>query len=207
MAETPTVLGTKAVEQIAKTVRDNQNRMMLPRGHRGRWQFHGGSLNVQHGIVKTILGCGYYTIEKATWAGDMQDAGVGLGSDYPGSSDCDICLDVVGEGTDGCGITLSYPPIQVEGTGVSVTAYDSASGLIPLVVGTSCKMINMGDVDAYTGEPVWQILRGMMEHVVKYEEDGECCPDTGTWQTTRKRPTILIGHTCDWIECEPCYGE
>jgi len=44
MAEdTPTVFGEKATEQIAKTVREVARRMMLPRGHRGRWQFHGGA--------------------------------------------------------------------------------------------------------------------------------------------------------------------
>jgi hypothetical protein len=169
-------------------------------------RFDGGTLNVQHGIVTANLGCGYYTIEKGTWAGDMQDAGIGLGSDYTGSADCDICQDVVGAGTDACGITLTYAPCQVNGTGVYVTAYDEASALIPLVVGTSVKMINMGDVDTYTQTPIWQILRGVMEHVVKYEEDGECCPSTGVWQTTRKRANILIGKTCDWIECDPCYG-
>jgi len=168
-------------------------------------RFDGGTINVQHGIVTSVLGCGYYTIEKGTWAGDMQDAGVGLGSDYGGSSDCDICQDVVGEGTDACGITLTYPPCQVNGLGVYVTAYDEASGLIPLVVGTSVKMIDMGDVDSYTGEAVWQILRGVPEHIIKYEEDGECCPTTGIWQTTRKRAGIFIGHDCGWIDCEPCY--
>ncbi len=42
MAEQPTVFGPKATEQIAKTVREVSRRMMLPRGERGRWQFHGG---------------------------------------------------------------------------------------------------------------------------------------------------------------------
>ena len=163
------------------------------------------ALNVQHGIVTTILECGYYTIEKGTWAGDMQDSGVGLGGDYGGSGDCDLCQDIVGAGTDACGITLTYAPCQVNGTGVYVTAYHEPSALIRLVVGTSVKMINMGDVDTYTGTPIWQILTGVMEHIVKYEEDGECCPNTGVWQTTRKRANILIGKTCEWIECDPCY--
>jgi len=38
-----TVFGKTAVEQLARAVRDNEHRMMLPRGHRGRWQFHGGT--------------------------------------------------------------------------------------------------------------------------------------------------------------------
>ena len=42
MAEDPVVFGKKAVQQIAKGLRDVQNRMMNPRGDRGRWQFHGG---------------------------------------------------------------------------------------------------------------------------------------------------------------------
>lgn len=39
--DNPTVFGRKATEQIAKTVREVARREMNPRGHRGRWQFHG----------------------------------------------------------------------------------------------------------------------------------------------------------------------
>lgn len=36
-------LSDKAAAEIAKTVREVSRRMMNERGHRGRWQFHGGS--------------------------------------------------------------------------------------------------------------------------------------------------------------------
>lgn len=38
-----TVFGEKAVQQIARTVREVSRRMMNEQPHRGRWQFHGGS--------------------------------------------------------------------------------------------------------------------------------------------------------------------
>ena len=49
-----TVFGKTAVEQLARAVRDNEHRMMLPRGHRGRWQFHGGGGGT-HRIWFTII--------------------------------------------------------------------------------------------------------------------------------------------------------
>lgn len=55
MADTPTVFGAKAVEQLAKTVRDNANRMMNPRGERGRWQFYGGAIERQPAVIGTTL--------------------------------------------------------------------------------------------------------------------------------------------------------
>jgi hypothetical protein len=36
-------ISDKAAAEIAKTVREVSRRMMNERGHRGRWQFHGGS--------------------------------------------------------------------------------------------------------------------------------------------------------------------
>lgn len=56
MADEPTVFGPKATEQIAKTVREVSRRMMLPRGERARWQWHGGG-----GAVETA----YATITES----------------------------------------------------------------------------------------------------------------------------------------------
>ena len=178
-------------------------------------RFDGGSLNVQHGIVTANLGCGYYTIEKAIWNGDRETAGVGLGSGS-GVGDCDICYDITGENTSACAITLTYPPVQVTGTGVFVTAYDSASVLIPLVTGSSVKMINMGDTSSATGEgsgsgsdatPIWQILRGLMQHTVQYKERWDCCDgqyESGVETLIGRTPVILIGRECDEIICGTC---
>ncbi len=95
-----------------------------------------------------------------------------------------------------------------------VTAYDSASALIPLVVGTSVKMINMGDTNSNAGsgsgsgesEPIWQILRGMMNHVVEYKERWDCCLPDGPETLIGKTPVILIGKECEEILCGECPG-
>ena len=165
----------------------------------------------QHGIVTANLGCGYYTIEKATWSGSQDTAGSGLGSGS-GADDCDICFDVTGEGTSACAITLTIPPLQVTGTGVFVTAYDSASGLIPLIVGTSCLITNLGDTnDTASGsgadEKIWQVVRGMQNHVVEYKEEWDCCDgagESGIETLISKTPIILIGKECDAISCGTC---
>ena len=175
----------------------------------------GGRLNVQHGIVTTNLGCGYYTIEKAIWSGDREAAGSGLGSGS-GIGDCDVCYDITGADTAECAITLTYPPVQVTGTGVFVTAYDSASVLIPLVIGSSVKMINMGDTSSATGSgsgsgadatPIWQIIRGLMQHTVQYKERWDCCDgayESGVETLLGRTPVILIGKECDEIPCGTC---
>lgn len=49
-----TVFGDRAVQQIAKTVREVSRRMMNEQPHRGRWQFHGGSSGGGHTIWFTI---------------------------------------------------------------------------------------------------------------------------------------------------------
>ena len=208
MADEPTVFGQEATEQIAKTVREVARRMKNETPIRGRWQNMPG-IGIKHGIVTEHLGCGYYTVEKATWAGEVTQAGYGgIGVDYWTGSDsnCDVCYDITGEGTDQCGITLSYPPLQVTGSGEFVTAYDEASALIPLVVGTSCKMLYMGDTDITTAEAIWQIIRGVMTHVVEYKETWDCCltstPPTET--LISRTPVILIGRECAAISCGTC---
>lgn len=180
-------------------------------------KFAGGAVNVKHGIVTSNLGCGYYTIEKAIWSGDREEAGSGLGSGS-GIDDCNPCFDVTGEGTADCAITLTVPPLQVTGIGEYVMAYDSASTIIPLIVGTSVKMINMGDTNSATGSgsgsgddatPVWQILRGMMNHIVKYEEEWDCCDgpyENGVETLISRTPNILIGITCNAIPCGECHA-
>ena len=165
-------------------------------------------LGIKHGIVSAVLGCGFYTVEKGLWSGSQDAAGVDIGYEGNGVDDCDICFDVSGEGTDACGITLSYPPCMVTGTGEFVTAYDEASALIPLVVGTSCKIVNMGDNDTVTGDSIWQVIRGVMQHIVKYDEEWDCCDGAGqdSVETLISRtPNILIGRTCQPISCGSCY--
>lgn len=210
--ETGTQLGKTAVGQMGKTIREVARRVVNETPHRARWQYQGGNLSVKHGIISAQLGCGYYTVEKARWTGNRETAGVGLGSGS-GITDCDPCYDVTGEGTSGCAITLTYPPLQVTGLGTYVTAYDEASQLIPLVIGTSCKMINMGDTNDDDGSGgaapvvIWQILRGVMNHVVEYKEEWDCCNgtgETGIETLISRTPVILIGKECASITCGTC---
>lgn len=179
-----------------------------------RWGFcvRTPGLGIRHGIVTEILGCGYYTIELGIWTGNRAEAGIDIGSGS-GAGDCSPCFDVTGEGTSDCGITLTTPPCQVTGIGEYVTAYDDASGTIPLVVGTSCKLIDMGDKDAEpsgsgsgssSGEKIWQILRGRMNHIVEYVEERSCCGPNGPETLLIRIPKILIGFSCDPISCGEC---
>jgi len=182
----------------------------------------GSGETIEHGIVRENLGCGYYRIEKATWSGDRETAGYGSGSDGSGLgsgsgiSDCDPCFDITGAGSASCAISLTIPPLQVTGTEVYVIAYDSASTLIPLVINTSVKMVNLGDTNSATGSgpgsgedatPIWQILRGMMNHIVEYKERWDCCTGSGESNVETliaKTPVILIGKECEEIICGTC---
>lgn len=47
-------LSDKAAAEIAQTVREVSRRMMNDRGHRGRWQWHGGGSGGGHSIWFTI---------------------------------------------------------------------------------------------------------------------------------------------------------
>jgi len=203
MAENqPTVFGGKAVDQLAKAVRDNENRMMLPRGHRGRWQFHGGSIGIRHAVVASVLQGGYYTVTLGTWSGDKSTVCDDIGED-----DCNICANLDLESVE-CGqLLLEYPPSQVTAGDTTVTAYSSTWRLIPLLVGSDCKVINMGDVDADETTAIWQILSGLPEHVIKYTEEWSCCDgegESGVPTLLTRQATILIGHDCDPVTCDDC---
>jgi len=172
----------------------------------------GGGHRITHGIVTEHLGCGRYLIEKAIWNGDPDTDGLGLGSGS-GLNDCNPCFDVTGEGTSACAITLTIPPLQVTGTGVYVTAHDYASTLIPLVVGTGCLIVNLGDRDnaasgsasgSGAGTAIRQVLRGFHEHVVEYKEEWDCCEPGGPETLISKTPVILIGKECAPIRCGEC---
>lgn len=177
-------------------------------------RFAGGTTDIEDGIVSERLGCGRYMIELGT----LEDCGpLGSASESGSGDNCDPCLDHTGSGSAGCGITLPIPPNRVIGNGTFVEAYDPASVHIELVIDSDCVVARVaaGCVDGSGSgsgsggdTPLdWRVIRGYQEHIVQYKEDGECCPTTGVWQTTRKMPIILIGHECDWVACEPCPPE
>lgn len=63
-----TVFGDKAVQQIAKTVREVSRRMMNEQPHRGRWQFQGGGggIELAHGVIleQCNFGCSTYRVQR-----------------------------------------------------------------------------------------------------------------------------------------------
>jgi hypothetical protein len=177
----------------------------------GEWTDSGALSDIRDGIVRESHGCGYYRVELGTYEGES----VGSGSADASGERCDPCGVISSAGTEGCGMDIVYPANQVVGIGVFVTAYDPASTVIPLKVGTDCVVSTIsgtatgsgsgaGSGSGTTPPAIWRMLRGFQEHLVKYEEDGSCCGPGGTWVTTRKKPTILIGHDCGWIDCAPC---
>jgi len=194
MAEKGVIFGETAAKTIVKTCKEHARRTVNEKPHRARYQQKESGGTVRDGIVRTVIGCGWYRIELGTFIGSPNDI-----ASASGSAGCDPCLDVTGQGTSGCQITISAPASKVTGSGTIVTAYDMFSDKIPLIVGTDCLLAKTSGVAT-----VWKIVNGYHEHVVKYEEDGSCCGPAGEWVTTRKKPTILIGHDCEWIDCEPC---
>lgn len=189
-----------------------------------------GTANLRHGIVTEHLGCGYYLVELSDWVGNMSQSGIGIGSGWSGSGstvgsgvvdmDCNVCADIVGEGTASCELILSYPQSQLAGTGAYVTAHHHASLLIPLVIPSDCILVNLGDVDGGntsagntsgsgsgdTPERIWHILDGLQEHIVEYREEWDCCEPDGPFTLIRKHPKVLIGMSCPPIECGACPG-
>lgn len=177
------------------------------------WQNSGGSL--RHGIVRSNDGCGYYTIELGTWSGNLNTSGVGIGSDSSGiDRNCDVCYDVVNEGTADCGITLSYPTCPVTGIGEYVRAYHRASAIVPLVIGSACMLTGQGGADPSSStdssgatEEVWHILDGLQTHTVQYIHEESCCTgegETGVYTILTKTPVIFPAKVCEPISCGSC---
>jgi len=65
--EQGSVLGPKAVEQIAKTVRENSRRIKNETPQRGRWQQRvGGAIELSHGVILEVCspGCSTYRVQR-----------------------------------------------------------------------------------------------------------------------------------------------
>lgn len=174
-------------------------------------------LTLRHGIVISREGCGYYVVELAEWSGNEDTSGVGVGTGTgTGSDDCNVCYAVTGEGTDTCGIELTYPPAQVTGLGIYVRAYHRASVLVPLRVGSACLLANLNDEDqagtgtgtgtgTNAGTAVWQIVDGLQEHTVQYIEEWDCCAASdGVERLITRTPVIFAALVCDPISCDSC---
>lgn len=119
MAEdTPTVFGSKAVEQLARAVRDNEHRMMLPRGQRGRWQFHGGGGATSYRIYFEIASYDCISDTEVEITVTVLWFTGGCTADIPGSYGETVVV------KDPCGILLFYPAATLPGkTGFATYMY------------------------------------------------------------------------------------
>jgi hypothetical protein len=222
MTEKGVVWGQTAARQIAKTVREVARRTTNEKPHRGRWQQQrGASSTIIPGIVRASLGCGYYEIELGEFTGSPDDIGSGSSGSGSGSGiPCDPCVNVVGEGTSACELEITAPASNVVGSGKFVTAYDTFSDKILLVVGTDCLVTKPGkSVAAGIGssgsgsgsgsgstEEIWQVVNGYREHIVQYKERWDCCEPDGPATLIAKTPIIMLGHECEEILCGECPG-
>jgi hypothetical protein len=178
-----------------------------------------GGAGIRTGIVREALGCGLYRIELGNFEGSVADI-----ASASGSIGCSPCANVTSAGTEDCGIILSDPASLVVGTGEIVTAYDSASITIPLVVGTDCVLALASGAGVGSGSEsfaasfdevssasvsgsegvVWQVLRGYQNHIVDYKERWDCCEPNGPATLIAKTPIIFIGIACEEIQCGAC---
>jgi len=178
-----------------------------------------GGAGIRTGIVREALGCGWYRIELGNFEGSVADL-----ASVSGSIACSPCANVTSAGTEDCGIILSDPASLVVGTGEIVTAYDSASTTIPLVVGTDCVLALASGAGVGSGSEsftasfdevgsasvsgsegvVWQVLRGYQNHIVDYKERWDCCEPNGPATLIAKTPIIFIGIACEEIQCGAC---
>jgi len=154
------------------------------------------------GLVTASLGCGWYTVELGTLDGIEEASGSG--------TTCDPCGNVSGAGTSGCELTLEYPNPRVTGIGISVTAYDPTSILIPLRAGSDCVVTKMqGSEPPASGSgsgsssQTWSV-RGMQEHIVQFKERWDCCAPDGPPVLKGKTPIVFVGKECEEILCEEC---
>lgn len=165
---------------------------------------------VLHGIVSEVHEGGYYTIELGEWNGTTPAEG-----EIP-----DPCEQMTGSGAgssdDNCeDITLPEFDSQLIGLGVFVLAYDPQSVLVPLVVGSDVKMVDMGDENAIGSqshsqssgetEPVFQIIRGFQNHIVEYKDEKQCC--NGVWTLISRKAIIFAAKVCDVAICDVCIEE
>lgn len=177
----------------------------------------GSGSTAVHGIVHDDLGCGYYIVELAEWAGQTPTGGSGSGTGSQDGLPCDVCP--TGSGTGGllgnpdCGdATIPIFENQVTGIEVYVLAYDPASTIVPLDLGSDCLMMSTGATNLANGsgsgtgftstdeEPVFQIVRGHQTHTVQYIENEICCD--GEIIATDRKALIFAAKICENMFCD-----
>jgi hypothetical protein len=189
----------------------------------GHWHFtkQGGGSFVSRGIVNESHGKGYYTVELAGWGGRTPRCFESVTSITDEEQDCDPCQQMVGFSTnsldDNCG-DITLPEFNAQHvelvTKAYVLAYDPASTLVPLRVGSDCLLVDLGDsnpVNDSNGmsgssmeeEPVYQIIRGHQTHTVQYVDTYGCC-GTGEDVLISRKAIIFAAVECDVAICNPC---
>lgn len=193
----------------------------------GHWHFSrtgsggGGEGTVLLGLVSESHGKGYYTVEIAGWGGSTPTCFESTANQSEEEEDCDPCQQMVGVSTnsldDNCD-DLTLPTFNPQHVGLEnkafVLAYDPASTLVPLQVGSDCTLIDLGhsnpvsDSSGISGssmeeEPVYQILRGYQNHTVQYIDTYECC-GTGEEVLVSRKAIIFAALECDVAICDEC---
>lgn len=184
-----------------------------------------GTVNLLHGIVVSSLGCGYYEIELSEWSGETPDAPSVSDSSLP--NECDICDELIQGSGAACSEDATLPQFeetetsetphivrrQTTGTGVIVLAFHRASRFVPLQLWSDCLLADLGDENATVTseddcqssgntEPVYQIVDGIMEHLIQYKERWECCDGVDT--LVGRTPIIFPGIECPEETCNAC---
>jgi hypothetical protein len=165
-----------------------------------------------HGIVREDRGKGYYWVELSDWAGMTADCGSGSGSG------CDACPPAEsGSGLGDCSdvtVPTYEPQTVVKDDPEFILAYDAESTVIPIVIGSDCIMLDMGDTNLSLGsgsgsvsgsddeEPVYQIIRRVQTMTVQYKETYECCDGVDT--LIRRQAIIFNAKVCDEQTCAEC---
>lgn len=173
------------------------------------------------GIVRESLGCGRYVIELGFFNEEgfetTDNSSSSNSSSASDSINCDPCVAITGAGTSECGMTISNPASRVIGSGTLVYAFDTFSDKVLLQEGTDCVLQRVQRLtdssslsssnsasDSTSFPEIWQVLNGYHEHIVKYEEEWDCCEPDGPRTLISRTPNILIGHTCPPILCGVC---
>lgn len=175
MAETGIILGAKAAEQLAKTVRETARRMRNEAPHRARW--HGKPLGEAVPIEGLVMGCvggGWYEVELATWDSEPDELGCS-GGNVDETDECDPCviLGLVPENANQACATKEVIIEHRRPQGIGTTVYAHDTRRIPLLVGGHVRMLKTHMSEC--GEQLYAIITGEYKLLAIAEPDYECC--------------------------------
>lgn len=168
--DNPTVFGRKATEQIAKTVREVARREMNPRGHRGRWQFHGDG-----GITATA----YATITESGENDEFQTVDL-----YRTAEPATFTTATCGE--------MDFDDMQF-------TLHDLIESDVVVLVPAGYKagealLIKMNVYPSEHEWSGWAVFTGpTLRCAIVTEHDPECCPETEVIQMTTLKDYWIFG--------------